>query len=393
MVKRAARDALPLVVIAHEDPGIADGLRHAVDALAAWRAAVAAPGPDGLAVALAAGEPAVAIVGCGRLAELPATSQVPVVAIGDDSRAEDLRAALDAGVRSILAWPDGAADLPGLLKRLASASQRRPRPRPVPGPVLVAVAGVQGGVGTTTLCVHLAGAWARWGPGPVLLADLAGGLGFRLDLTRDERGWDTLADRAGTLDGRQLAEQVVPFWPDWAVLPLPGLADGHAQPPPPPQVVAAVLRAAAERYRVIVVDLPPRPGPAGEVVLAAADVVLAVARPDSAGVRALQAADAAWSDPPTDPSTLAGAPPRRSGGGRVGLVVAGTGTRTPLSTREIRARLGDRLWALIPAAAEELDAAAEDGLLLLHQVEHPAVRAMLELAHRVLPLGAEAGAR
>ena len=42
------------------------------------------------------------------------------------------------------------------------------------GGLVVAARGVQGGAGTTTLAIHLAAAWARWGPAPVLLLDLAG---------------------------------------------------------------------------------------------------------------------------------------------------------------------------------------------------------------------------
>ena len=48
--------------------------------------------------------------------------------------------------------------------------------------LVVAARGVQGGAGTTTIATHLAAAWSRWGPSPVLLLDLSGGLAFRLDL-------------------------------------------------------------------------------------------------------------------------------------------------------------------------------------------------------------------
>lgn len=388
MMKPAGRDTSPSVVIAHEDPGTADALRHAVAADGGWRPVVAATGADGLAAALASDEHAVAVVGCRRLAELPAAASVPVLAIGDDSRAEDVRAALEAGARSLVSWPDCMADLAGELSRLAS--QPRGRPRPVPRSTVVVVAGVQGGVGTTTLCVHLAGAWGRWGPGPVLLADLAGGLGFRLDLGSGARGWAAV-DAGADVTGDVLSGMAAPFWPNWSVLPLPGLADGRTTPAPEPHVVAAVLHAAAQRYRVVVVDLPPRPGPSGEVALAAADVILAVARPDSAGMHALETAYAAWSKPDAArPARPAGRDRRAA---RVGLVVSGTSARAPLSRREVEARLGARLWADVPAAAAELNAAAEDGLLLLHQPDHVAVNAMLTLAHRVLPLTAEASAR
>jgi hypothetical protein len=83
---------VPLVVVAHDDPGTADALRHAVETAAGFRVAVAQPGPAGLAAALATG-PAVALVGCALLAELPAGCRVPLLAVGDDQRPRPPRAA------------------------------------------------------------------------------------------------------------------------------------------------------------------------------------------------------------------------------------------------------------------------------------------------------------
>ena len=133
----------PVVVIVH-DPGTADSLRHAVEA-AGWQALLADPSASGLTAALAAG-PSVALVGCAALANLPPDCPVPLIAIGDDDRAADVKAALVAGARSLLAWPDGAADLPGELARVAASG--RPGAAGGPGGLVVAVRGVQGGAGT-----------------------------------------------------------------------------------------------------------------------------------------------------------------------------------------------------------------------------------------------------
>jgi hypothetical protein len=183
----------PLVVVAHDDPGTADSLRHAVESAVGWQVLMADPSPAGLAAALA-GDPSVALVGCAALANLPAGCRTPLIAIGDDDRPADVRAALAAGARSLLAWPDGVADLPGELARVAAPD----RPGPAGGldGLVVATRGVQGGAGTTTVAVHLAAAWARWGPAPVLLLDLAGGLAFRLDLVAAPT-WSTLIPPAG----------------------------------------------------------------------------------------------------------------------------------------------------------------------------------------------------
>src|SRR5215216_3757086 len=117
----------PLVLIAHDDPGTADALRHAVESAAGWQVLMADPSHAGLTAALASG-PSVALIGCATLANLPSGCRIPLVAIGDDDRPADVRAALDAGARSLLAWPDGVADLPGELARLRPRPAGRRRP-------------------------------------------------------------------------------------------------------------------------------------------------------------------------------------------------------------------------------------------------------------------------
>jgi cellulose biosynthesis protein BcsQ len=461
----------PLVVVAHDDPATADSLRHAVESTAGWRVLVADPSIAGLSVALAVG-PSVALVGCAVLANLPADRRTPLVAVGDDDRPADVRAAMAAGARSLLAWPDGAADLPSELARVAATGT--PDPTGGHSALVIATYGVQGGAGTTTIATHLAAAWSRWGPSPVLLLDLSGGLGFRLDLGAVP-SWSTLfpsgdlpatfmwsgvhlddlepavplgaenpecsewpvapvfpddgvgdggrlggnghrghasnldpdedlesgpdLDPGGYLDpgGRsysydrrdpsggpspddpldpaRLVQSLSEPWAGLSVLPLSGLVDGVADPPPDPLHVRNVLEAAPAAYRVIVVDLPVGGGPVVETALSRADVLIAVGRCETAGVRGLQAAIGAWTAVGHDPDTA-------------GAVVTGVRPRAPLAPREVRAALGDHLWALLPAAAAELAAAAEDGVLLLDRHDLPVVQAMVTLANRVVPFTA-----
>jgi cellulose biosynthesis protein BcsQ len=396
----------PLVVVVHDDPGTADSLRHAVESASGWQVLTADPSPAGLAAALAAG-PSVALVGCHALANLPADCRTPIVAIGDDDRPGDVRAALAVGARSLLAWPDGAADLPGELARVAATGQ--PGSADGLAGLVVATRGVQGGAGTTTVAVHLAAAWSRWGPAPVLLLDLAGGLAFRLDLGAAPT-WSTLTPPAavdpssrsilvdaggplaaavadgvgrstpvevvaGGLDAGTLAGALAEPWAGLSVLPLAGLADGAPDPPPEPVAVQQVLEVARTTFRVIVVDLPATDGPAVGTALSQADVLVAVGRCETAGVRALQAALEAWAAAGRDPDAA-------------GAVVTGVRPRAPLAPREVRAALGDRLWGLVPDAAAELAAAAEDGVLLLDRHDLSAVQAMVTLANRVVPFAA-----
>jgi len=455
----------PLVVIAHDDPGTADSLRHAVQSATGWQVAMADPSPAGLSAALATGPP-VALIGCAALASLPPGCQVPIVAIGDDARPADVRAALAAGARSLLAWPDGAADLPGELTRVALIGQ--PGAADGHAGLVVATRGVQGGAGTTTVAIHLAASWARWGPTPVLLVDLAGGLAFRLDLGAVPT-WSALTPTAGppfaasdpfdgpasepvvrvggsfevpasgpvmqaggsfgavdpfagpspepvvrgvdpvpgsspgplvaapaparglsgdqlpvgaattatadSLGAASLVNLLAEPWAGMSVLPLAGLADGGADPRPEPWVVEHVLEVARTAYRVTVVDLPATDEPSVATALSQADALVVVGRCETAGVRGLQAAIDTWVASGRDPDAA-------------GAVVTGVRPRAPLAPREVRAALGDRLWGLIPTAAAELAAAAEDGTLLLDRHDLSAVQAMVTLANRVVPFAA-----
>jgi Flp pilus assembly CpaE family ATPase len=400
----------PLVLVAHDDPGTADSLRHAVETAAGWQVLMADPSHAGLTAALASG-PSVALIGCAALANLPSGCRIPLVAIGDDDRPADVRAALAAGARSLLTWPDGVADLPGELARLVALDL--PNAAGGLSGLVVAARGVQGGAGTTTVAVHLAAAWARWGPAPVVLLDLAGGLAFRLDLVAvptwsslvpptgrsvapgaldpgdpdapdgggldpgalDDRALERRSLPAPSLDAGTLLETLAQPWAGLSVLPLAGPADGAPDPPPEPPVVQSVLEVARTAYRVVVVDLPATDGPVVRTVLSQADALIAVGRCETAGVRGLQVALEEWTAAGHDPDAA-------------GAVVTGVRPQAPLAPREVRAALGDRLWALIPAAAAELAAAAEDGVLLLDRHDLSAVQAMVTLANRVVPFAA-----
>ena len=386
----------PLVVIAHDDPGTADSLRHAVESAVGWQVLMADPSPAGLTTALASG-PSVALVGCAALANLPSGCRTPLIAVGDDDRPADVRAALAAGARSLLSWPDGVADLPGELARLAVTDL--PGAAGGVGGLVVAARGVQGGAGTTTVAVHLAAAWARWGPAPVLLLDLSGGLAFRLDLVAAPT-WSTLVPpdglsmaggsvAAGSLDPEPLNAQpphtgldagtlmdtLAQPWAGLSVLPLAGPADGAPEPSPEPWVVQHVLEVSRTAYRVIVVDLPAADGPPARTALSVADALIAVGRCETAGVRGLQVALEEWTAAGHDPDAA-------------GAVVTGVRPNAALAPREVRASLGDRLWGLVPAAAAELAAAAEDGVLLLDRHDLSVVQAMVALANRVVPFAA-----
>jgi Flp pilus assembly CpaE family ATPase len=241
-----------------------------------------------------------------------------------------------------------------------------------PGRV-VAVRSAHGGAGATTVAAHLAGAWARWGPRPVGVVDLAGGLAQRLDLPPGVRTWTDLADPVDQPDDQVLLEAFTQPWPGMWVLPLTGLVDGgQPEPAPDPALVRTMVAAGRRAFQVLVADLPPAGGPQVDAALALADLLLAVGRCHSAGVRGARVALDLW--------TAAG-----RNQAAAGAVITGVRSRAPLAPREARAVLGERLWALVPDDAAEFAVAAEDGMLLLDHPELPAVQALITLANRVVP--------
>jgi hypothetical protein len=131
---------------------------------------------------------------------------------------------------------------------------------------------------------------------------------------------------------------------------------------------------------VVVLDLPAGGGEAVDDAMRHADLLLAVSRSESAGVRGLQAMFEMWQALDGDPDFA-------------GAVVTGARPRAPLSGREVRAALGDRLWSMVPAAGPELTTAAEDGVLLLDRPDLPAIQAILTLANRLVPFTATAVSR
>jgi pilus assembly protein CpaE len=269
-------------------------------------------------------------------------------------------------------WPDAADTAPAAARPGRLATMDRP------GRV-VAVRGVHGGAGATTVAAHLAGAWARWGPSPVGLLDLAGGLAQRLDLAPGVRTWTDLAGLVDEPDDQVLAGALTQPSPDLWVLPLTGLVDGgRAEPAPDPALVRAVLAAGRRVWRVVVVDLPAATGPQVDAALGLAEVLLAVGRCHSAGVRGTRAALDLWAAAGRDLEAA-------------GAVITGVRSRAPLAPREARALLGERLWALVAEEAAEFGAAAEDGMLLLDRQDLQAVQVLVTLANRVVAFSTSAG--
>ncbi|SDB74477.1 pilus assembly protein CpaE [Belnapia rosea] len=211
---------------------------------------------------------------------------VRVLAIGDQA---DIgfyrRLTRELGVAEYLHKPltrDMVARLfgPHLAGQAAAAAEVLGR-----GSQVVAVCGVRGGSGATTIAVNLAVQLAEQGRGHVALLDLhlrggtAGlmlgvrpGTGLRVALEQPDRADALFLDRVGIpiSDRLRLIAAEEPM---------------ESEPLPAESAVQAVLTQLRQRFNIVVVDLPMPPGPAERAVLAAARHSLLVLGPDIAGIR------------------------------------------------------------------------------------------------------------
>ena len=196
------------------------------------------------------------------------------------------------------------------------------------------------------------------------------------------RTWADLAPLSDGADAEGLAATLTGGlaepWPGLWVLPLAGLVDGRAAPPPAAALVGRVLAAGRRVWRVLVVDLPPGGGPPVDAAAGLADLLVAVGRCDSAGAGGALAALDWWAAAGHDAHAA-------------GAVITGVRSRAPLAPCEVRAVLGERLWALLGDQPMEFAAAAEDGLLLLDRRELPAVQTLVTLANRMVAFPDPAG--
>jgi len=209
--------------------------------------------------------------------ELPRRSAVVLVA-ADLDEAGVWEVAFKAGCEQVLYLP---ADEGRVIDRLWDATEALDQPA-----VTVCVLGGRGGAGATTLAVALALTGTRRGS-RVMLVD-GDPLGGGIDLTlggEDSSGlrWPELAGTRGRVDGTALTDAV----PSVDRLCVLSWDRGGAAPSVAAETMDSVLGAARRSTDLVVVDLPRRVDPAGEVALAAADVTLLVC---PAEVRAVAAA-------------------------------------------------------------------------------------------------------
>ncbi len=201
-----------------------------------------------------------------------------MVALADAPDSSAILGAMRAGYKEFVVLPDDAARL----RQVVHEAAFRPADDEEKGRV-VALTGAKGGVGTTTLAVHLAAELA--GIHRVLLMDMDFGMGDVAPMM-DISGRDSVADllpRADRLDERMLTSAVMVHRTKVNVLTTPD--DMESIGPVRADDVYNLISVAAKAYQWVIVDCGTYYDEAVAMTLNVADTVVLVTTPDVTSVR------------------------------------------------------------------------------------------------------------
>jgi len=222
------------------------------------------------------------------------THGIKVILIAEDVTPASLHQLLRSGADEFVPYPLPEGELAAAVERL-----RAPEPEPAPAPaasapakvklsgggdgVLIAVQGLSGGCGATTLAVNLAYELTSVGgdkPPKVCLIDLGlqfGSVATYLDLPRREAVFETLSD-IESMDGESLAQALVSFEDKLQVFTSP--ADILPLDLIGPSEVSKLLDIARDHFDYVVVDMPGTLVQWTETVLTEAQIYIALVELD-----------------------------------------------------------------------------------------------------------------
>jgi pilus assembly protein CpaE len=235
--------------------------------------------------------------------EIAATfPEVGIVLLAADPAPELLRTAMQTGIRDVVALPLSLEQLESSAR--AAAQWSRALRERVSGEEtavgglagnLIAVAGAKGGVGATTVAIHLALAAARNAPGrPVCLVDFdlqKGDMRAYLD-TPYRRSVVDLVEVADEISVRHLQETLFTHREGVRLLLAPD--DGERAEEVDSTVARNVLGAVRARHALTVVDLGATVSEASAIGAEMATKVLVVATPDVVALRGVRRLRDMW---------------------------------------------------------------------------------------------------
>ncbi len=228
--------------------------------------------------------------------------QVGIVLMVRERTPELLRAALQAGARDVLALPLSFEEVHGV-RNAGEWSQTLRRRVTTPdvsvslgvGGTMVAVAGAKGGVGTSTMAVHLALEVARAGRGrSVCLVDLdlqAGDIGVLLDLTH-RRSISDLLGVVHELSPAVLEDTLYVHESGLRILLAPEI--GEHEEDVSATAARRILGALRSNFDVVVVDVGTTVTEGNAVAVEMADRVLVVTTPDVPALRSANRLLSLW---------------------------------------------------------------------------------------------------
>lgn len=203
---------------------------------------------------------------------------IVLVALADGPDSAAILGAMRAGYKEFVVLPDDATRL----RQVVHEAAFKPSEDEEKGRV-VAITGAKGGVGTTTLAVHLAAELA--GIHRVLLMDVDFGMGDVAPMM-DISSRDSIADllpRADRLDERMLTSAVMVHRTKVNVLTTPD--DMESIGPIRADDIYSLINVAAKAYQWVIIDCGTYYDEAVSMALNVADTIVLVTTPDVTSVR------------------------------------------------------------------------------------------------------------
>ena len=250
------------VVVAHDDVAVIEQIAGVLEA---------APGMFVAATSIESARAGQVVVAGGEALVTARHVEQPLVALASDDSVRAARAALAAGARELIRWPDESDRLPAAIRRAASVDHA-----PRGDGVVIAVAGARGGVGTSSFTALLAASLGEC---------------IVIDLDTASAGQRAFAPQGEIRTLHDLGSSLADISPDAfqsALLPYPGGGRAlHAQPsadePSVPQL-NGLLRAARVSARFTLLDC----GRGSTEAARVADLGVIVAGDDVASIRGVK---------------------------------------------------------------------------------------------------------
>ena len=225
---------------------------------------------------------------CRRLRKLSVTASVPIIMLTSKSSITDKQIGFEAGADDYLTKPVEAAELQ---MRVAAQLRRASRPTPGPRPAeaasrVIAVYGLRGGAGATSLAVNLAISLTRLWGAPARLLDLALPVGVcdsMLNLQPANRLDMLVTKPYDAIDADVLEACLTPH--SSGVRLLAGLDDPVSAELLTDKLMTLMLSSLRQRPGALVLDTAHDFSPATVAALDQADVVILPITPDLNSVR------------------------------------------------------------------------------------------------------------